>query len=250
MISINKLSLGLIEDTISYAKKLNDIEGKKYDDLNLNDIIQVNFPVDKYYREQTQKKQIVLHHTVSGIGVNGDLAHWLSTTNRIATAIIIDWKGNIYQCFSTKYWAHHLGVKSSNNVQLNKMSIGVEIDSWGPLMNYRNKWYPVIWSNSLKKYIPNISNKPVNNFVIYSKPFRGFYAYEKYTDEQIVSLYKLIKYWGNIYNIPLDYNDDMWDVNQKALDGVSGIWTHVSYRNDKSDCHPQSELIQMLKSLK
>ena len=41
----------------------------------------------------------------------------------------------------------------------------------------------------------------------------------------------------------------MWDISDKALAGEAGVWTHVSFRTDKSDCHPQPELIQMLKSL-
>ena len=42
----------------------------------------------------------------------------------------------------------------------------------------------------------------------------------------------------------------MWEVSQDALCGKPGIYTHVSFRKDKSDCHPQKELIQMLKELK
>ena len=55
-------------------------------------------------------------------------------------------------------------------------------------------------------------------------------------------------FWNDRYNIPLEYNQDMWDVSINALKGAPGIWTHVSYRSDKSDCHPQPELIEMLQS--
>jgi len=43
----------------------------------------------------------------------------------------------------------------------------------------------------------------------------------------------------------------MWDVSQRALSGEPGIWTHVSYRQKpgKTDCHPQPELIEMLKTI-
>jgi len=44
-------------------------------------------------------------------------------------------------------------------------------------------------------------------------------------------------------------NGGVWKPIQAALDGKAGIWTHVSYRYDKSDCHPQPELINMLKTL-
>jgi hypothetical protein len=41
----------------------------------------------------------------------------------------------------------------------------------------------------------------------------------------------------------------MWEVSKEALKSVPGIWSHTSVRSDKSDCHPQLELIAMLKSL-
>jgi hypothetical protein len=41
----------------------------------------------------------------------------------------------------------------------------------------------------------------------------------------------------------------MWEVTSKALNLEEGIFTHASYRKDKSDCFPQYELIDMLKSL-
>jgi hypothetical protein len=41
----------------------------------------------------------------------------------------------------------------------------------------------------------------------------------------------------------------MWDVSKNALSGKPGIYTHVSYRKDKSDCVPQPELITALQSL-
>jgi hypothetical protein len=33
------------------------------------------------------------------------------------------------------------------------------------------------------------------------------------------------------------------------LRGDKGIFTHVSYRKDKRDCHPQKELVEILKSI-
>jgi len=57
-------------------------------------------------------------------------------------------------------------------------------------------------------------------------------------------------FWNEKYKIPLDYNPTMFDVSQEALSGKAGIWSHTSFRKDKSDIHPQPELIQMLKSLK
>ena len=48
---------------------------------------------------------------------------------------------------------------------------------------------------------------------------------------------------------PNTYQPDMWKLNTQALNGTPGIWTHVSFRADKSDCHPQLSLINLLKGL-
>jgi N-acetyl-anhydromuramyl-L-alanine amidase AmpD len=244
------MSFGLFNDTLSQAQTLKNNESVEFIKLNLNDIIQVEFPDDQYFREQTDKKQIVLHHTVSGQGVDGDIAWWRQTVERIGTAIIVGWDGKIYQCFSTKYWAHHLGTHAANNTALNKASIGIEIDAWGALMESGGKWYPVKWDDVAKKNIPNTTIKAIQNVQLYPAGFKGFYGFEKYTDAQIDAVKKLLIFWNEKYGIPLDYNEGMWAISNVALSGKAGVWTHVSFREDKSDCHPQKELIDMLKSLK
>ena len=247
--SWNKLTLGLARDTRKYAQAMKTQENLEFSKLNLNDIIQVDFPDNQYFREQTEKKQIVLHHTVSGQGVDGDISWWRQTADRVGTAVIVGWDGKIYQCFSTKYWAHHLGTHAANNLVLNMASIGIEIDSWGALMEVKGKWYPATWDANLKKNIPNITVKPIQNVEQYPSGFKGFYGYEKYSDAQIDAVKKLLVYWGERYSIPLKYNSSMWSLSTDAMAGKVGVWTHVSFRNDKSDCHPQPELLQMLMSL-
>jgi len=56
-------------------------------------------------------------------------------------------------------------------------------------------------------------------------------------------------FWGQRYNIPLDYNEDVWDVTTRALSGEPGLYTHVSVRYDKSDVYPDPRLIEMWKGL-
>ena len=250
MLGRNRMSMGLLSDSAVHAQEHKDLENVELAKLNLSDIIQVDFPDDQYYKKQTAKKQLVLHHTVSGQGVNGDINWWRSTADHIATAIIVDWKGGIYQCFSSKYWGHHLGIHASNNVALNKASIGIEIDAWGGLVRKKKDWYPAKWDKDLKKHVANTKVAPIKKVQQYSHGFRGFYGFEKYTDEQIEAVRQLLVYWRDVYDIPLDYNEDMWDISQLALSGEAGVWTHVSYRKDKSDCHPQPKLVKMLKSLK
>jgi len=223
------------------------------------EVINHEFPKNQYYQYQTEKNQIVLHHTSSGNSVQGDIDWWKQTKERVATCVLIDREGVMHTLFSSKYWAHHLGIKIkvfdqnnikrifrknvvngkmyvANNVILNESSVGVELDNWGGLQKVNNKFYS--WTN-----------KRVHSVIDYGISINGFRYYEKYTEKQLETLDYLLKYWNRTYNIPLDYNQDMWAVSQKALNGDPGIWTHVSYRKDKSDCHPQKELIQTIKSL-
>jgi len=238
-----------IPTSVASATKEMEKEQKILSKLNLNEIITVDFPEDQYIRESYTKTQVVLHHTVSGQGVNGDINWWRKTADRVGTAIIVSWDGKIYQCFGSKYWAYHLGLKTSNNKSLNQHSIGIEIDAWGGLVRSNRQWYPAKWDKVLKKTVANTYVSPIKNVQVYENGFRGYYGFEKYTNEQIEAVRKLLVYWNERYKIPLNYNVDMWDISQEALSGKSGIWSHVSFRKDKSDCYPDERLINMLKEL-
>lgn len=227
--------------------------------LDFSAIKQVRNFEGQFVREETPKTQIVLHHTVSGEGAEGDLSWWKQTRSRIATAIVIDRDGTIYQCFSTKYWAYHIGPVSSSFRTIDQPyrkcdpnTIGVELDSWGPLLKQDGKYFPARWSPEKKRYEPWFRAGEVwaDKVVEYERPFRGFKYYEKYTKKQLQSLEELIRYWNQYWKIPVDYNPGMWELSSAALIGKPGIYTHVSYRSDKSDCHPQAELIKMLKNIK
>jgi N-acetyl-anhydromuramyl-L-alanine amidase AmpD len=248
----------------------------------------IYFPEDQYVKTETkQKLQIVLHHTVSGGNedVGGDVKWWRDKGERVATSFIISRTGNIFQLFNTDYWAYHLGLKgeyiqslgtTKSNKFLNQRSIGIEIDSWGGLIRGTRPdgvsgWFPTVMDRDGDKQTaePRDNENPIENVQLYPKGFRGFKAFEKYTNAQINAVRDLILSLKQKFtNIDLTYKPDMWDIqydddglsipseingawgiSKNAMNGVSGIWTHVSYRNDKSDCHPQPELIQMLRDL-
>jgi len=214
--------------------------------LDLSEIVSLSFPDDQYIRKEYPKTQVVLHHTASGRGVNGDFRWWVKDKKRIAVALIIGADGTIYQLFSSAYWAYHLGLRDSTfhkkGVEyklLDKTSIGIEIDSWGWLKESKGKFYAYTGQEVSK-----------DSIVEYKDAFRGKHFYEAYTPEQIESVRQLLVFFHEKYGISLAYNEDMWDVSENALRGNNGIYTHVSFRPDKFDCHPQPELIKMLKSLK
>jgi len=225
--------------------------------IDLSKIETVQFPEDQYIKEIYPKTQIVLHHTISGTSVNGDISSWEGTPERVGTCIIVDRAGTPWQLFSSKYWAGHLGAGNSN---LDKHSIGIEIDSWGWL---------ILGDGTVKQFGKNPDGTPKMIYTVpgryytfygnsvyvvtqyYPNGFRGYNYYEKYTEAQIRTVGELILYWNKVYGIPLTYNTGMWEVSQDALGGKPGIWGHTSYRNasEKTDPHPQENLIEMLKTL-
>lgn len=210
-------------------------------------IIQENFPITQYYKTEMPKKIIVLHHTVSGVGIAGDINWWKQTPERVGTPFIIGRDGVITQIFDEKYWIHHLGIKQYilnqfgsrvSNERLNQLSIGIEIDSWGGLVKKNGKWY-------------NYAGGEVKTCDVqeYPKGFRGYYGFEKYTTAQLIAVKELLQHLVLKYSIPKAYNENIFDLNAAALKGTHGIWSHVSYRPDKSDCHPLPELINILKNI-
>ena len=80
-------------------------------------------------------------------------------------------------------------------------------------------------------------------------PFKKYRYWENYTDAQIESTRELLLLWKDKYGIPLSYNEDIWDVSDRALKGEPGVFTHNSVRSDKVDVYPHPKLIEMLKSL-
>jgi N-acetyl-anhydromuramyl-L-alanine amidase AmpD len=80
---------------------------------------------DQYYKEETAKNLIVLHHTVGG-SAKSTFDYWQGNPEHIAVSYIVERDGTIYEVFDPKYWAHHVGSKDPRNIAVNKRSIGIE----------------------------------------------------------------------------------------------------------------------------
>lgn len=225
--------------------------------INRDRIIKIPLTISQYIPEESDKRQIVLHHSAGWDDARGMFAGWAADKQRVGTCMGIVDDGTIYQCFPEKYWAWHINVLSVGNksmrdaklkqyrtmkhaMLLEKQSLGVEVCNWGPL-NYDENGSFTTWAG-----VPFKDEKKIIN---YEHGFRSRNFYERYTDQEIESLWRLIRHWCIQYNIPTTYNSDMWNVSERAISGTPGIWAHVSYRSDKTDMHPQPELIEMLKSL-
>lgn len=223
--------------------------------LDTSKIKQIPMKESQYIKEETKKSQIVLHHTAGNSSGPAVIKMWdADDRGRIATCVTISGKGlskdtfdgEICQAFSSKFWAYHLGIKPDvframkvPYQSIDKIAIGIEICNWGPLTKAGSKFI-----NYINREVP------ADQVCELDKPYKGHRYYHAYTDAQIESVRQLLVYWSEIYGIPLNYNaSDMWNLSANALSGKPGVYTHNSYRKDKTDISPQPKMIAMLESL-
>jgi hypothetical protein len=222
---------------------------------------------NEYFKEEVKKETIWLHHTAGGSRPDFTIGGWekdflknkkgdpILDKNgnmiplKVGTQYIIGrkssstgdstWDGKILKAFDDKYWAYHLGLNSPKNDELNSKSIAIEICNYGQL--------------SLGKdgVFYNYVNKPVMESEVVEVNFRGYKYWEKYTDNQIESLRKIILYLKNKWGIEIQngiYNETWFDYNKIWFEN-GGIRSHTQVRTDKYDLFPQKEMMQMLNSL-
>jgi N-acetyl-anhydromuramyl-L-alanine amidase AmpD len=222
--------------------------------LDTSKIKQMRLKESEYFVEEATKTQIYMHHTAgnsSAVNVANDWAR--DTRGRIATAFVISGPGaknspdgEIVQCFSSRHWAYHLGVKGDvfraykvKHQILDKISVGIEVCNWGQLTLENGKFL-----NYVDRVIPKSEVTELET------PYKGFKYFHKYSDAQIESLRQLLVYLSETYKIDLKYDyNQLFSVNTKALKGENGLYTHNSVRKDKIDVYPCSRLIAMLKTL-
>lgn len=213
--------------------------------MDIKDIKIRSVEFTDYYASMHKKGQIYLHHTAGSAEGERQFGFWQGDPVKVATCVCVSRDGEVVQGFSSKYWAYHLGMRSSHFANhglsyknLDRGSIGVEICNWGWLKEKGGKFYTYVGSEL-----------PRDRVVKLEKPFRGHEYWEAYTDEQIESVRKLLLLWSDRYGINLAYNEDIWDVSKRALAGENGVFTHNSVRPDKTDVYPDPRLIEMLKGL-
>lgn len=208
---------------------------------------------DQYFKDETNKTQIVLHHTVGGTA-RSTFEYWQGNPDRIATSYIIDRDGTIYEVFDPLYWAFHLGLKLPKNIIYNQCSIGIELASEGPLRSGKelNSQLTNGAFNVDYLYAFDIDVKPFKNAVklyhLYNDQnkffnctvnFRGYGFFDLYDEPQIVSTIKLVKHLCEQFSIPriLIPNKDKLEFDLRTLDH-KGIITHANCRKDKTDLSP------------
>ena len=214
-------------------------------ELDLQKIVQERLDSNQYNHEEHPKRQIYLHHTAGGPSAVNVAKFFNSQQGKVATAFIIGANGTIVQCFSSKHWAYHLGLKEDifneagvGYQSLDKISIGIEICNYGPLTKRNGYYYNYLNARVDYTEVEFLATK-----------YKGHIYWQKYTDAQIESTRQLLVYLCDTYKIPRDYYASIFDIDKRALQGERGIFTHNSVRKDKSDIYPCPRMIEMLKSL-
>lgn len=214
-------------------------------------IKQISFPESQFIKQETAKTQIYLHHTAGGPSGELTYNYWAGNPERVATCVCISGPGRntidgqIIQGFSSKFWSYHLGLRESTFSQFNlpyrsldRISIGVEICNWGQLTLRDGKYY-----NYVNREVP------ADQVIKLDRPYKNHIYFHNYSDAQIQSTKELLLLWEERYSIPLTYNEDIWQISRRALNGEPGIYTHNSVRRDKIDIYPHPKMIEMIKSL-
>ena len=280
-----------------------------------------------YIPEETNKTQVVLHHTAGNSSIGNTILDWRRRSDRVSTHFIIQRDGTYEQLFDLKYWANHIGIDASNNVALQKGSIGIELENYGWFTDYferkgdlvlqrkgltklknsiggviapygtelkggyktitppagrkedqliGNDWGLLGFNTTAESYKSTYGGNAYKNAFWYSLPYmksyRGYKYFQAYTDEQLITLNKILlqinkaypniplifdkpyqfneqkKQWANMF--PSGNNKDKtnfkYNTSKDALSGVPGLYTHNSYRSDKIDVVPHFELFNYL----
>ncbi|MFA5068179.1 MAG: peptidoglycan-binding protein [Candidatus Izemoplasmatales bacterium] len=246
---------GLIVDGIVGQKTMDALNAKKpslnyvdiskleqvdYGDLNV--VKTCPMPENQYIKTPTSKTQIFLHFTAGAPSAKNTINYWNSNTERVATAYVVDGDSGVpYEAFHPDYYGWHLGIKGTNG-RLDKTSIGIEICSYGPLKKKYDKFYA--WPNSYT----TTTVKPETVCEL-EEPFRSFVYYQKFTDEQIKNIEKLLVVLIKKYKIKVQESFDIkWlDYNQDVINKtLPGIWSHSTVRKDKFDIYPDKRVFEML----
>lgn len=187
-------------------------------------IIKKYLNTGQWIAEDTNKEQIVLHHTVSSTWTSA-FDWWNQTEQRVATAFIVDKDGTIYEVFPPNQWAYHLGKGTTS--EHNKKTIGIEIVNEGPLTKKDNKYY---W----------LDGKALYKYDVVEENWRGYTYWASYTNKQFIAVVELLN------KLIIDFRIEKNIITHKTyiplLLNHKGILSHCNVRKDKTDVSPAFNL--------
>jgi N-acetylmuramoyl-L-alanine amidase len=194
-----------------------------------------------FFREKTEKKQIVLHYTLGYL--KGDIATLTQHDYHISVPFIIGRNGKIYNLFFSSYWAYHLGPRAiGGNKAQSKKSIGIEISNIGGLKET---------SIGMETNYGDVYCDVSQYFAYKIQHFRRFDFFASYTDSQYKSLIILLRYLTARYDINRSFlpEADRFLANGNVVE-FNGIVTHINYRKSgKEDIGPAFDWERIINGL-
>ena len=126
----------------------------------------------------------------------------------------------------------------------------IAIVNAGPVALYKGKWIPATMDAD-GRFVPIPGAAPIRVPYEYCScnKYHGCQYYEMMGGKQLRPLTRLLKEVMEQYGITYPYDNQLGGVCQRAISGGSGIYLASSYNQERSDIHPQVELINIIKSL-
>jgi N-acetylmuramoyl-L-alanine amidase len=190
-----------------------------------------------YIAEAHPKERVVLHFT-SGY-IRGDVRALTvpkpDPATRVSVAFLLARDGNIYNLFSSTYWAYHLGPTAvGGNTPMSRSSVAIEISNIGPLKLQGQMLIPAVATVSTDVYCS------LNEAAYYRKvSYRGYSYYASFTETQYANLVTLLRYLTARFNIPRRFLPLASRYETRTdIPTFRGITSHVNFRPDKFDIGP------------
>lgn len=129
-------------------------------------------------------------------------------------------------------------------------STTVAIMNSGPVVLHNGKWMPAKMNRdgSLEP-IPGATPVRVPYEYCSCHKYHGFQHYEMIGGKQLRALKLLLRELMNENGITFPYDNQLGEICPRAIAGGSGIYLASSYNKNRSDVHPQVDLINIIKSL-
>ena len=200
----------------------------------------------QFFAQEFPKDLLVLHFT-AGQSARSAYDTWRATPLQVATAYIVDTDGTIYECFSPRAWAYHLGVTgtASANWKHDKRSIGIEIANPGPLVidkanPQQLNWWPADFSTKWCTLAETTKYVAV--------PYRGFSHFAAVPSCQTDAVTALVDHLCHTFSIPkvLPAVAQQTEFDMSFFNAFKGIATHQNFRKDKSEIGPAFPLAKVV----
>ncbi len=172
----------------------------------------------KSYGINDKKKQIILTHTSRNIESYLQSLKYRYKVDRIPNYLISK-DGEILKLLENNEYSNYF-----TNNEINKQAIIISLENLGWLEKEPLKDYYINWIGDIYK------GKP------FERKWRDYFFWDKYSDEQMESLSKLVKMLFEEFNIDYDLIDNNTKIT--GAENISGVITRSNFDSNITDVSP------------